>query len=397
MLMSRNMAAATVKPKEKMTCLPVEPLSVNMGDRTGIVWRVVKLPSGGTSSSAKFSSLFVKETRSISSQACIDSECNYVLTYMPVSSFKPMKNGLPIDKKMSSTEKLKQIKTEIEDMILLSTLEIGAKVYDAWMCDQGGAYVSEKLEIGLRDYLNSNPEYVQKQSVKIAIKDLIFRMHDAGFFTEDITNDKVMINLDPLKVRLVNINSLRRAPDPKFKTHDVLFLKGDVRIIVGDIENALKAYSGSMFTVVNEYLRFRPDGYVDEKIENLVTAIDDLFSRAPRVEEDIIVYRGRKHEQGFEKTLAYTSTTKNIFTAKIFISKGTPSPRCCISKIIIKPGVPYIDMVLFDPDQPGEDEILLPRGIYLIPQDVDEDKYYDQFGKEIKVQRVIASLNPDGT
>lgn len=123
----------------------------------------------------------------------------------------------------------------------------------------------------------------------------------------------------------------------------------------------------------------------ENNIKQAIKKIDECFLKyAERTKQKSVVFRGMttpyRNDDGSEmkkgdkiEVKSYTSTSDSIMIADRFTNKKD----CCIFKLIIDEGIPYINMVLntyFD-----EDEILLPRNLiftYIKSED------YNYNGKE---------------
>ena len=143
---------------------------------------------------------------------------------------------------------------------------------------------------------------------------------------------------------------------------------------------------------------------IDDKINKLnklvknINSIDNIMSnKSPVTNEDIIVYRGTKNDANDEPYLginkAYISTSKSLNA----IEKNTwrfLEDDCCLYKITIKKGVPYINLSKIsyfgEQHRENQEEILLPRGLKTSLESVSET---DIQGNTYKTYNVIIELN----
>jgi hypothetical protein len=143
---------------------------------------------------------------------------------------------------------------------------------------------------------------------------------------------------------------------------------------------------------------------IDDKINKLnelvknINTIDNIMSnKSPVTNEDIIVYRGTKNHANDEPYLginkAYISTSKSLNA----IEKNTwrfLRHDCCLYKITIKKGVPYINLSKIsyfgEQHRENQEEILLPRGLKTSLESVSET---DIQGDIYKTYNVIIELN----
>jgi hypothetical protein len=143
---------------------------------------------------------------------------------------------------------------------------------------------------------------------------------------------------------------------------------------------------------------------IERKIDKLnelvrnINIIDTIITnKAPVVKQDTVVYRGTKNTKEDAPYLgineAYISTSKTLDA----LSKNTwrfLEDDCCIYKITIKTGVPYINLskISYFGEQHTEnqEEILLPRGLKTSLISVDET---DIEGTMYKTYNVVIELN----
>jgi hypothetical protein len=118
--------------------------------------------------------------------------------------------------------------------------------------------------------------------------------------------------------------------------------------------------------------------YYDEPFcQEKIRKIDDCFhtDAVAQINEDndaFYVYRGVKTRvdlQIGESFLLknFTSTTTNLGVARIFTSDSKKTNACCLYRLRLGRGIPYIDMRPFSKVK-TEDEILLPRNLIMTYQ-----------------------------
>ena len=170
------------------------------------------------------------------------------------------------------------------------------------------------------------------------------------------------------------------------------------------------------------FISFEVDGMstrpttIPEAIKNVemrIEQIDSAFlNAAPRTKEEMIVWRGKKgdyydvshsiHRGSPSKRnidTGYISTSKDIETALKFInddkkdkSYKKTKKHCCLYRMHIMKGIPYIDMTNLSKYKKYESEILLPRNLTIttIENDDESKKISEELGVkviDIKVEK----------
>jgi hypothetical protein len=170
------------------------------------------------------------------------------------------------------------------------------------------------------------------------------------------------------------------------------------------------------------FISFEVDGMstrpttIPEAIKNVemrIEQIDSAFlNAAPRTKEEMIVWRGKKgdyydvshsiHTGSPSKRnidTGYISTAKDIETALKFInddkkdkSYKKTKKHCCLYRMHIMKGIPYIDMTNLSKYKKYESEILLPRNLTIttIENDDESKKISEELGVkviDIKVEK----------
>lgn len=143
---------------------------------------------------------------------------------------------------------------------------------------------------------------------------------------------------------------------------------------------------------------------IENKIEKLneltknITLIDNIMTnKAPVTTQDMTLYRGTKNDKddapylGVNKAYISTSKTLNALEKNAFRFLDY---ECCVYKITIKKGVPYINLSKLsyfgDQHSENQEEILLPRGLKTTLESVSET---DIQGDKYKTYNVIIELN----
>lgn len=152
------------------------------------------------------------------------------------------------------------------------------------------------------------------------------------------------------------------------------------------------------------FLSFEIDGKttrptdVNDTLDNVkmrIEQIDSAFMNvAPKTEGEMIVWRGKKGDYydvahpihtgtPSERTIdsGYISTGADIETALNFINKDKKikdkvtkiSQYCCLYRIHVMDGIPFIDMNKLSKYSNYESEILLPRGLRVTTVEGDEE------------------------
>jgi hypothetical protein len=184
--------------------------------------------------------------------------------------------------------------------------------------------------------------------------------------------------------------------DKEVKTRPKLLIKNTVLHDVEDLHAEhisvlperlipyVRSYSHRWDTYINHFLRSglsidkyateNPRFYVDfaasakegkKQLLNFIEALDEAFEKYAEVSDtDITVYRGTKDTQDMLPYLGivagFTSTSTNPIVAETFSSL---EHNCCIYKIVISAGVPFISVKKYSQNT-TEDELLLPRGVF---------------------------------
>ena len=152
-----------------------------------------------------------------------------------------------------------------------------------------------------------------------------------------------------------------------------------------ECKEILHYYSGNHYKFINDFLLMdfedefkKKYKYYDEPFcQEKIRKIDDCFDKdaVAQINEDndaFYVYRGVKTRvdlQIGESFLLknFTSTTTNLGVARIFTSDSKKANACCLYRLRLGRGIPYIDMRPFSKVK-TEDEILLPRNLIMTYQ-----------------------------
>ena len=148
-----------------------------------------------------------------------------------------------------------------------------------------------------------------------------------------------------------------------------------------ECKEILKYYSGNHYKFINDFLLMdfenefkKKHRHYDEPFcQDKIHKIDDCFGSTDiaqiNEDDDLFVYRGvktRVNLQVGESFLLknYTSTSTNLGVARRFTSDSKKINACCLYRLHLSKGIPYIDMKPFSKVK-TEDEILLPRNLIM--------------------------------
>lgn len=147
----------------------------------------------------------------------------------------------------------------------------------------------------------------------------------------------------------------------------------------------IRSYSHRWDTYINHFLRsgLSIDKYAVEnprfhvefaasikegkrQLVDFIDYLDNAFEKYAEVSDtDIAVFRGTKDALDLPPYLGivagFTSTSTNRIVAEQFSSQDH---NCCVYRLIISPGVPFISVKKYS-QHSTEDELLLPRGIFM--------------------------------
>ncbi len=149
----------------------------------------------------------------------------------------------------------------------------------------------------------------------------------------------------------------------------------------------------SFYKEVNDYLRYYPDPYnwhgtSPEMARDMVKNIDRIFSRAPALPTDLILFRGlnlkyhanKSYEAGEEFTdKGFVSTSVSYKVARYFAieMEANPAPEDRKAVFAIYFGRPGVKGILVDQ---GEDEVILKHGTkFRVMAKKDSVKKYDLY------------------
>jgi len=110
--------------------------------------------------------------------------------------------------------------------------------------------------------------------------------------------------------------------------------------------------------------------YSVDKIETRIHYIDNyLMNHAPRFQNDAFLYRGQNDIDNLKvnqyvRQSSYTSTTYSRNVAERFLNRDDSCQICCFLILRVRKNVPFIALNLIS-DAVDEDEILLPRNMYI--------------------------------
>ena len=148
-----------------------------------------------------------------------------------------------------------------------------------------------------------------------------------------------------------------------------------------ECKEILKYYSGNHYKFINDFLlmdfedefkkkhRHYDEPFCQEKIRKIDECFHTNAVAQINEDDDLFVYRGvktRVNLQVGESFLLknYTSTSTNLGVARRFTSDSKKNNACCLYRLHLSKGIPYIDMKPFSKVK-TEDEILLPRNLIM--------------------------------
>ena len=204
----------------------------------------------------------------------------------------------------------------------------------------------------------------------------------------------------------LQIEALRDYSFKWFKPINILLRMGYDGLNAYFTENKL----GKGITNFKNFISFdgkltKPES-IPEAIENVQMRIDQIDSAfltaAPRSKREMIVWRGKRGDYYDEShsihtvspskrniDSGYISTTEDIDIALNFVNNDTKDKsykktkqHCCLYRIHIVEGIPYIDMTKLSKYQ--ESEILLPRDLKITT--IENDDISKEISKEKKVK-----------
>jgi hypothetical protein len=218
----------------------------------------------------------------------------------------------------------------------------------------------------------------------------------------------------------LQIEALRNYSFKWFKPINILLRTGKAALNRYFEENKL----GRGITNFKNFLSFEIDGIltkpasITEAIENVQMRIDQIdnafLNAAPRSEGEMIVWRGKKGDYYDEShsihtgssterkdiDKGYISTTENIEIALRFInddkkdkSYKKTKQHCCLYRMHIMEGIPYIDMTNLS--QYRESEILLPRGLRITTKESDAESKKISEEYKVKVIDIEVDINKE--
>jgi len=123
-------------------------------------------------------------------------------------------------------------------------------------------------------------------------------------------------------------------------------------------QDALKEYTGSMYSAINKSL-YKKD--VSNYYVEYINVIDEAFKNVPPLQHSLIVYRGIKLDKKITesfKSLSYVSTSSDKNISLVF--NAHKEMTCCFFEIYIPKGSHVLPLRSIS-EFPDEMEILLPR------------------------------------
>lgn len=126
-------------------------------------------------------------------------------------------------------------------------------------------------------------------------------------------------------------------------------------------KDVLKWYTtDNGYETLNYALRTNKKNILNKELKHNLALIDNIFSKVPRLESSIVVYRGLDIEDYKDinfTTNSFISTSLNYESSLNF----TNNKNCCLLKIIVPPGSKILPLKTIAKDVSDEEEILLDR------------------------------------
>jgi hypothetical protein len=189
-----------------------------------------------------------------------------------------------------------------------------------------------------------------------------------------------------------DLSDIERTTLRKYTETEDLFINKILRI-----EKTYKDLYDTM-NDENNYLNDKKQK-IEETIEKIKIIDNIMTSKAPIVNDDLIVYRGTVNKKDDEPYLGinkgYISTSKSLNAlAKNSYRFLDERNKCCIYIYRIKKGVPYINLsnisYFGEENQSNQEEILLPRGLKTT---LESSSLTEIYGEPYKTYNVTIELN----
>ena len=204
----------------------------------------------------------------------------------------------------------------------------------------------------------------------------------------------------------LQIESLKDYSFKWFKPINILLRMGYDGLNAYFTENKLGKNITNFKNFISLDGKFTKPESISDAIENVQMRIDQIDSAflnsAPRSKREMIVWRGKRGDYYDEShsihtvspskrniDSGYISTTEDIKIALNFVNNDTKEKsykktkqHCCLYRIHIMEGIPYIDMTKLSKYQ--ESEILLPRDLKITTIESDDES--KEISKENKVK-----------
>lgn len=160
-------------------CYPITERIINNNESCDVRWKLLNLVGEEGSYGEVWS-------------VCCNSECNYVLKYLPFE-----------------LNKYENIVKEIEIQNECANLGLCPKIRDAWLCDTGGAIVMEIYEETVAQLLLRYTSDHDRQKIFTNILALTDKLHRHGIYHGDLHLNNIMVKSnniasgDPLKENIL--------------------------------------------------------------------------------------------------------------------------------------------------------------------------------------------------
>lgn len=139
-------------------------------------------------------------------QACCETDCNYII-----------KEIFPVDSD--------SFKNEVKIHRKLSKKQIAPKIYDAWMDDNNGFIVMDKMTTTLKQYLKIHRRLSSSKLYEVFMT--INIMHENGVQHNDLHSSNIMLN-DSKNIYIIDFGKsiLKKKLDKKERLDDYVDLLG---------------------------------------------------------------------------------------------------------------------------------------------------------------------------
>jgi hypothetical protein len=225
-----------------------------------------------------------------------------------------------------------------------------------------------------------------KKSIKKSINKRITRRKSKSLHQKTKNNKKYGGNFDYIN----NLTDIETTTLRKYTETEDLFINKILRI-----EETYK----DLYDTMNDEQIDDKNKKIEETIKKIKIIDNIMRSKAPLVNDDLIVYRGTINKKEDEPYLGinkgYISTSKSLNAlAKNSYRFLNEINKCCLYIYTIKKGVPYINLSKIsyfgEENESNQEEILLPRGLKTT---LESSSLTEIYGEPYKTYNVTIELN----